>query len=67
MGETTAMTLSTIVDNAGSLISAAGTNFATLNTAFGYVLYIPVTIVVAKVVIGMVKSILFFRRGRKGR
>lgn len=67
MGGGTGMTLSTIIDNAGSIISAVGTNFASLNTSFGYVLFIPVTIAVAKVVIGMVKSILFFRRGRRSR
>lgn len=63
MGET-AITLQTLVTNAGQIISAAGTNFTTLSTNFGFVLFIPVTLAMAKAVIGIVKSLLFFRRGR---
>lgn len=61
------MTLATILDNAGTIVTEVGDTFGTLNDDFGYVLFIPVTIVVTKVLVGMVKSILFFRRGRRGR
>lgn len=63
MGEG-AMTLQSLITNAGSIISAVGTNFTSLNTSFGYVLFIPVTLVLAKAIVGMVKGILFFKRGR---
>lgn len=63
MGET-AITLQSLVTNAGQIISAAGTNFTSLSTAFGFVLFIPVTLAMSKAVIGIIKSLLFFRRGR---
>lgn len=63
MGES-AITLSTILTDVSSIITNAGTNFGTLSTGFGYVLFIPVTLAVTKSVIGIIKSLLFFRRGR---
>lgn len=63
MGET-AITLQTLVTNAGQIIAGVGDNFATLSDDFGFVLFIPVTLAMTKAVIGIVKSLLFFRRGR---
>lgn len=60
----TAITLQSLVTNAGQIISAAGTNFTTLSTAFGFALFIPITLTITKSVIGIIKSLLFFRRGR---
>ena len=63
MGES-AITLTTILTDASAIIGNVGTNFASLSTNFGYVLFIPVTLAVTKSVIGIIKSLLFFRRGR---
>lgn len=63
MGET-AITLQTLVTNAGQIISAAGTNFTSLSNAFGFALFIPITLAMTKAVVGIIKSLLFFKRGR---
>lgn len=63
--ESTAITLASLISDAGSVISAVGTNFTTLSTNFGAMLYIPVVLVLAKAIIGMVKGILLFRKGRR--
>lgn len=64
MGETTAITLSSILNDVAAIVSSTGSNFSTLSTGFGYVLFIPVTLAMTKAVIGIIKSLLFFRRGR---
>lgn len=58
------MTLDTLITNAGSVVGAVGDAFGSLSDDFGYVLFIPVTFAFAKMVVGMVKSIMFFRRSR---
>lgn len=63
-GTEAAITLTTILTDVGAIVGSAGTNFASLSNSFGYVLFIPVTLAVTKAVIGIVKSLLFFRRGR---
>ncbi len=65
MEGSTAITLSGLVSDAGTIISAMGTNFATLSNNFGFVLYIRVTLVLEKAVIGMIKGVLMFRKGRR--
>lgn len=64
MNEAT-ITLSSLITDASSVITAVGTNFGTLSTNFGAMLYIPITLVLAKAIIGMVKGILLFRKGRR--
>lgn len=66
MGET-AITLQSLVTDAGQIISAAGTNFTTLSNAFGFALFIPITLAMVKSVVGIIKSLLFFRRGGRRR
>lgn len=61
------MTLATLVTNAGEIVGAVGDTFGTLSEDFGFVLFIPVTFAFAKTAVGMVKSIMFFRRGRSRR
>lgn len=58
------MTLTTLVANAGEVVKAVGSTFGTLSEDFGYILFIPVTFAFAKMAVGMVKSIMFFRRSR---
>lgn len=58
------MTLETLVTNTGTVIGAVGDAFGTLSDDFGFVLFIPVTFAFAKMAVGMVKSIMFFRRSR---
>ena len=61
------MTLTSLITDAGSVISAVGDNYATLAEDFGVFLFVPIILVMVKAIIGQVKSILFFRRGRRGR
>lgn len=58
------MTLATLISNAGDVIGAVGDAFGSLSEDFGFVLFIPVTFAFAKMAVGMVKSIMFFRRSR---
>lgn len=60
------MELSTIVTDALSIVTAMGTAFTSLSTTFGIFLFLPALLVITKSLIGLVKGILFFRRG-KGR
>ena len=62
-----AITIQSLVTDAGKIISAAGTNFTTLSTAFGFALFIPITLTMTKSVVGIIKSLLFFRRGGRRR
>lgn len=64
MGET-AITLSSILDDVYRIVKMAGNSFSSLSDNFGYVLFIPVTLIMSKAVAGIVKSLLFFRRGRR--
>ena len=60
-----AITLSSLITDANAVITAVGTDFASLSNSFGAMLYIPVVLVLAKAIIGMVKGILLFKRGRR--
>lgn len=64
----TTMTLSTILENAQAVVANVTSAFTTLSNTtngFGYVLFIPMTLALARALIGIVKSVLFFRRGRR--
>lgn len=60
----TSITLASLLNDAAAVIAGVGDGFQSLSTDFGYVLYIPVTLAMTKAVVGIVKSLLFFRRGR---
>ena len=62
---TAATTLASLVSDAGSIITAVGTSFTSLSTSFGAMLYIPVVLVLAKALVGIVKGILLFRKGHR--
>lgn len=64
MGESTAMTLATIIENASSIIGAVGDNYTTLNTDFGAIIHVPMALAIGGAIIGMIKGILFYRRSR---
>lgn len=59
------MTLSSIITDAGSIVTAIGTTYTSLSENFGAILLIPVTIMLTKVIVGMVKGILLFRGRRR--
>jgi len=59
------ITLAGIITDAQSMITAAGAGFKSLETNFGAVLLIPVTITIAKTIIRTIKSVLMYRGGRK--
>lgn len=64
--EQTAMTLSTLITDAQSIITATGTAFTSLTSSFGTFLYLPVTFVLVRTVVKIIKSLLMFskKRGR---
>lgn len=63
----TTMTLATIISNAGEIIGAAGDAYSSISTDFGAVIQVPMALAVAGAVIGIVKGLLFYRRGRSRR
>lgn len=64
MGESTAMTLATIIQDASAIIGAVGDNYKTLATDFGGIIHAPMALAIGGSIIGMVKGILLYRRGR---
>lgn len=59
------MDFSDIITNAGTVVTQLGTSFASLATNFAGPLSVPVALVVVKSgIIGNMKSLLFYRRGR---
>ena len=59
------MTFADIIANAGTVVTELGTSFTSLSTAFAGALSVPVALVVVKSgIIGNIKSLLFYRRGR---
>lgn len=63
----TVMTLATIISNAGDIIGAAGDAYASISEDFGAVIQVPMALAVAGAVVGIVKGLLFYRRGRSRR
>ena len=61
------MTLADIITDMSALVTAVGTTFATLATAFGIFLFLPVLFRTTGKTIGYVKGILGFssKRGRR--
>lgn len=59
------MELTDIITDASSILGQVPTTFTSLSTAFGAVLMLPVTLVLSRTVIRMVKSLLMFRGGRR--
>ena len=63
----TVMTLANIISAAGDIVGAAGDAYASLSEDFGAVIQVPIALTVAGAVIGIVKGLLFYRRGRSRR
>lgn len=59
------MTFAEIIANASAVVTEIGTSFASLATNFAGPLAVPVALVVVKSgIIGNMKGLLFYRRGR---
>lgn len=58
------MTLTSLISDASGIVTAVGTVYTSLSENFGVILLIPVTLVLTKAIIGILKGILLFRRGR---
>lgn len=58
------MTFTEILTDAGSIITQVGTTYVSLSENFGGVLQVPVAIVVSGAIVGIMKSLLMFRRAR---
>ena len=65
MGEAVGTTLSTIITDVGSLTTAVETMFTTLSTH--WFVFLPITFAVFGFLFGKFKSILMYRKGRRGR
>lgn len=65
MGEgSSVMTLATIIENASSVIGAVGDNYTTLSNDFGGIIHAPMALAIGGAIIGMIKGVLLYRRGR---
>lgn len=64
-GEAVTTTLSTIITSVGSLTTATNTMFTTLSTH--WFVFLPITFTLFGFLFGKFKSILMFRKGRRGR
>lgn len=65
MGEAVTNSLSTIITDVGSLTTAVNTMFTSLSTH--WFVFLPITFAVFGFLFGKFKSILMYRKGRRGR
>lgn len=58
------MTLTQIISDASAIVGAIGDNYSTLNDDFGAIIHVPMALTISGAIVGLIKGILFYRRGR---